>query len=231
VLIPGWDRIRASVQSLWVQLLLGSRDWSGLGQPETSGLALTVNGVSIPPGGIRLVTAQPGLTGWALVDFRVPMFDVDQSGRMDLLPAPLSVLWNGSDAGPWVRVVPASGEFEAIVDHSPMRVNIQAESSGQGYLSGVPTKTMFDVSTNGSDFPDYRVTGAVLRWPDTPERWKLNPWIQALGALYGLVLIITCVSMLWMALRAKLVWTRESNPGHARPNSGIAQHWPSPSRE
>ncbi len=232
VLIPGWGHIQASLQSVWVQLLLGSTDWSGFGPPDTSGLGLTVNGVFTSPSGFRLVAAQPGFTGWALVDFRVPTSDIDQSGRMDLLPAPLSVLWNGSEAGPWVRVAPASGAFDAVIDDSPARVSIQAEASGNGYLSGVPMKTTFDVSASGSALPLYRITGAVLRWPETPELWQLNPWIRALGALYGLLLAGSCTYMLRLALRAKLVWTTASPyPAHGRPNSTIAPHWPSPSRD
>lgn len=214
--IPRWERFSSTIQSLWVEVLVGSPSWSETSPPKTSDIALRIGQASIPPERLRLVSSSPGLTGWALVDFRVPSTAVDAKGRLDLLPSAPSLMWNGSDEGPWVRILPASGALNALIDGAATQVTFQLDPAGQGYAVGFPLRTSYLVSLNGAELPTYQVNAAVLRWPTTPERWRHNPWFQFLGAGYGLLLVIGTAWLLLRSLTSRTPATEVSpEPSHA----------------
>jgi len=78
---------------------------------------------------------------------------------------------------------------------------LQINADGQGYLLGFPLATGYVVSVDTSQLPDYYVEGAVFRWPNTDDAWMGNIWIQAVGILYGLLVLFGTA---WVLLR----WAR-----------------------
>jgi hypothetical protein len=191
VVIPDWQRIRPSIQSLWVEVFVGSSDWSATSPPKTSDVALDVSGARLPAD--RVVLAyQKGAVGWALVDFRVPAASVDDNGRLELVPSAPTLLWSGSNTGPWVRVLAASGHLQTVVDLAPIDARYEVDPQNQGFLSGLPLESSYIVQLQHADAASFQVQGAVVRWPPTSEAWKRNPWFQALGACFGLALLLAC---------------------------------------
>jgi hypothetical protein len=183
VTIPQWATFRSSIQSIWIEVLVGSPSWSATSPPVLSSIALQVNGVSVPAFSASIVAQ-----GWARVDFQSPSELVSASGRLELLPTPSSLLWSGGTAGPWLRVLPAAGTVHAVVDSEPIDLTYQLSQQGQGYVLGLPLKSTFAVTLDSLALPASNVQGAVLHWPNTPEVWKQNRWFQSLGAAFGLAL-------------------------------------------
>jgi hypothetical protein len=198
--IPGWQRIRPSIQSLWVVLMLGSNKWSDTAPPRASDEALQVNGSRISSASAFFLNL-PGPVGWAYVSFRVPAALVLENGRVDITLEPSTILWSGSTAGPWVRVLPASGTLAAFIDVATINPKYEITSQGQGYLSGLPFKGGYLVSLDLAHAPTFQVTGAVVVWPQTSESWKHNPLLQGSGAIFGLTLVLIIVWLVALYIR------------------------------
>ena len=188
--LPNWTKLQSSVQFMWVRLWLGSHAWSPASQPDLSSLRLDLSGTSVTPARSTIVSAQEHGIGWALVDFRVPAGAVDSSGHLVLLPRPSSLLWNGSPSGPWIRVSPAAGNVRALVQAKIMNASYEVNPDGQGYLEGLPAEGNFVIDLSAVQLDSFRVDAAVLRWPDSPEAWKHDRSIQALGACFCLLLLL-----------------------------------------
>jgi hypothetical protein len=184
VLIPNWGRQEPSIRFLWVELLLGSTDWTTASNLNPNELTLLVNGATN-----RATYARIQSPGWALVDFQIPSSQVSIDGGLDLLPGPSSLLWNGSAKGPWVRVIPSSGEIAIQVDQSPIMATYQLAPNGEGWLSGFPIRREYIVDIASAAIPISAAQAAVLRWPLTSNTWLYNFWIETLGGLFGLSLI------------------------------------------
>ena len=197
VAVPDWEKLRSSVQSLWVVLMLGSRDWSETSPPTASNIALNVNGTRLPADAAFFLN-RPGAVGWAYVDFRLPAGLIEYTGRFELVPSPATLLWDGSSTGPWVRVLPASGPILAFVDRAPINATYELSPQGQGYVFGLPLKTTYVVTIGPTTVPSFQIQGAILRWPHTPEPWKRNLWFQGLGAGFGLTLVL---AIAWLIVR------------------------------
>jgi hypothetical protein len=195
-----------SVQFLWVELWLGSRDWVPTFPIRLSDLRLDVPGASLPVTQSTIVTEQTHGIVWVLVDFRVPATAVDPSGNLELVPRPSSLLWKGSTSGPWVRVSPASGTIRALTEFRIRDTTFEANSAGQGYLMGLPTDGSFVVDLSSAQLDDFRIYNAVLRWPDGPETWKHSRLIQATGAYLGLIIILATTFVFSRQLRVTGRW-------------------------
>lgn len=217
VVIPGWPQIRPSIQSLWVVLMVGSRDWSDVSPPMASGLAIQVNGVRVPAATTFFVN-QPGPVGWAIVGFRVPAQLVRDDGSLELMLNPSTLLWNGSNAGPWVRVLPASGAVRAFVDSAPINAPYELTAQGQGSALGLPLRRGYVVRLDLAPVPSFQVQGAVVTWPHTTEAWKRNPLFQGLGAIFGLTLVLVTAWLITRYIRpiATVAHSRPSAPGSTR---------------
>jgi hypothetical protein len=215
ITVPQWAKFRSTSQSIWVRLLLGSPDWSGTEPPRTSDLSLHVGNSKVPATRAYLVLSKPANVGWAFVDFLVPSAMVDAQGRLDLLPSPESLVWNGSSQGPWVRITPASGVLYASVDQRPTAGSYEFDSAGLGYIDGFPIVSSYVANLDGAALPDsLQIEGAVVHWPQTPEDWKHDPWWQTLGALYGLVVLGATA---WAVVRYL-----KSTPGVDGPRAQVA---------
>lgn len=197
VTIPDWERFRSSVQFLWVQLLVGSKSWSQTSPPPASQLVVEVNGRSVAAETALLVASSPGAIGWATVSYHVPGSLVDSQGRLDLAQSPSSILWNGSAQGPWVRVLPASGVLHALVDVEPTEVTYELTPDGHGYILGFPLRSSYVVNLDNAELPAFQLGGAVLRWPLVSSLWQSNVWLQAVGLLYGLILILATAIIMY----------------------------------
>jgi hypothetical protein len=202
--IPGWDVARTSISSLWVQVLLGSTDWLANSPPRTSDLAAFANGVKLPAVRAVLVASQPHLVGWALVDFTVPTSLIGADGRLEFRPSPSSLEWNGSPAGPWLRVLPESGVIPALANGQAIDAGYEVDSTGQGYLLGMPLVSPYALDLPNAGVPGFRIEGAVLRWPNTPEPWRSNLWLRVIGALYGLTIIVAAAMVLSRTFRGEV---------------------------
>jgi hypothetical protein len=194
VVIPDWKRIQPSIESLWVVLLVGSPGWSEESPPKASGLFVQIGGARVPADAAVFSNELNGV-GWALVDFRVPAQLVDNKGRLEITINPSTLLLKGSSAGPWVRVLPASGPLRTLVDLAPINATYNLNTQGQGYLLGLPLRTPYIVSIDRANASSFEVQGAVVIWPQTSESWKHNPWFQMLGATFGWSLLFT---MAWL---------------------------------
>jgi len=150
-----------------------------------------------------LVASYPTLTGWSLVDFIVPSALVGTQGHLDVVPTPSSIAWNGSSNGPWIRIVPASGVIHALADLDFTNANYQLNSEGQGYATGFPLQDSYRVTLIDVELPTFRVVSAIVRWPETPESWKFNQWLQALGASFGLTVVVASIWILFWYLLAR----------------------------
>ena len=216
VIIPEWQRLRPLMESLWVEVLVGSHSWTRTSPPRVLELALRANDVSVPAISATVVT-----DGWAIVDFKVPSALVDVMGRLDLLPSPSSLLWNGSAKGPWVRILPASGTLHALVDLQPTDATFHLNDEGEGSAIGFPLKSTYRVQLYGVDLPKYTVHNAFLRWPNTPELWKRNPWFKGLGAGYGLLVLGATAWLLTLCLNPMPM-----RPMHDGERDSMHQSWP-----
>lgn len=204
VTIPDWSRFRTTSQSIWVQLLLGSTDLTESTPPKAADFSLYASGTRLPAITAVLVLSKTGSVGWALVTFHVPSILIDPNGRVDLLPFPTSLAWNGSDQGPWVRIRPASGEVHATINQLPLSCNYEFDSDGRGYIAGFPLVKSYVANLDGIELPSFlQIDGAVLRWPTSPEPWKHDPWWQSLGAIYGLLMVVGTGWALRRCLRSR----------------------------
>jgi hypothetical protein len=202
LVIPDWERVQPPIRSLWIELMLGSRKWTDTSPPRASDIALDVNGVRLQADTAFFIN-RPGPVGWALVDFRLPSDRIEPSGRLDLAPSPNTLVWDGFNAGPWIRVLPASGTILALVDGVPMTGTYELSPQGEGLASGLPLKTNYKLTVVPTTSPAFQFLGAIVTWPPTPELWKRNPWIQVLGAAFALTLVLGIAwSITWYVGRA-----------------------------
>jgi hypothetical protein len=203
VVIPNWKQVQQSVDLLWIEVLVGSQGWSQTAPPTTQDIAMRVNSATLPAATVRLVTP-----GWALADFQVASTLAGPDGRFDLLPTPSSLIWNGSQQGPWVRILPASGRFHALVNLQPRELMFQLNPHGDGFLYGLPLRSSCVVAVTPTEISPYEIKGAYLDWPEAPQPWRRNPWFQILGATYALVILATTA---WLLSR----WFRVPRPPKA----------------
>jgi hypothetical protein len=198
VIIPDWQRSSAAIQTLWVRILVGSRAWTRTTLPNPSSLSVDVKGIHEPAVSLTFVSGPTDGIGWAYADFQVPSAAVDPEGRMELLPSPSSLVWNGSAAGPWVQITPASGTFETIVDAAPFQATFHLDPAGQGYAVGFPLLDSSLVTLERPQLPTYEATSAVLHWSTSAETWKLDHRIQAVGLIYALTILVASA---WVSFR------------------------------
>jgi hypothetical protein len=226
VSIPAWDSLRSSIQYLWIQLLVASTYASEASAPEVSRLRLQVNGGSVTPDSMGVVT-----DGWAVVNFRLPAALVGSNGRLQFTPSPSPLRWAGSADGPWVRILPASGTMHALVDFDTTTVSYQLNPQGDGYVVGLPLSSSFAVSLDRSNLPAPFVQGAVLRWPPAREPWKSNRWIQGFGGIFGLAVFLATVWLMRFYLRPIYPYPAVINPttihhnASRRSASSFARAW------
>jgi hypothetical protein len=199
VLIPDWERLRNTVDTLWIEALIGSPAWTVNFAPHESDAWLLINGKEIAADRISLVASHPGLTGWALADFRVPARLIEPSGRLDPLIGPDSVLWNGSDNGPWIRIAPAAGTFPATINNKLYEGSYELEPNGIGYALGFPIATNYAVRPDDQALPRYEVDAAVVRWSVSPDGWESNQWLRGVGLAYGIAIaLLTLQGLFWL---------------------------------
>src|SRR5207237_770608 len=129
-------------------------------------------------------------------------------GRLEFEPNPSTLLWSGSTAGPWMRVLAATGNLQAVVGPTPIDATYEVDPQDRGFLSGFPLEANYVVHLERTDAPPFQVQGAAVRWPPASEGWKRNPWFQSLGAAFGLTVLLACA---WLA-----GW-------YLRPASNVAQ--------
>ena len=95
VTVANWPSLSPSIQEVWVQVLLGSSQWSVSSPPQASSIRLLANGSNVPADSARLIAYTTGLTGWALVNFRLPAAAIKPQGSLVMEPGPsiLAVEW------------------------------------------------------------------------------------------------------------------------------------------
>jgi hypothetical protein len=226
--IPDWSRLQESARTVWVELLLGSTEWSDGIHLDQSHVSLLVNGARIPADHATFVMGQPSKFGWALVDFLVPSAMIDHNGNLYMLPSPATLSWNGSqDGGPWVRVATASGAVHVLVDLKPATVSYRFDSNGLGYVTGFPLTKTYVIDLSDAELSQLQILGAVLRWPETSETWKSNIWFQALGVLFGLVVLAATTLLMARELRGSvgtpevLLWSSSQPSGLYHPPNAM----------
>ena len=82
----------------------------------------------------------------------------------------------------WQKIV---GNITAVGVDNPVA---GISTGGAPWTTTGGTATV-NLSTGAASF---QVQGAAVRWPPTSEAWKRNPWFQALGACFGLALLLAC---------------------------------------
>ena len=188
IAIPDWDTELAKHDNMWVQLLVGSKGWSGERPPSRAELTLDVGQTAYTPNSIDIVAPaqSPRDNGWAVVTYLFPSAAIRATGAMELRPASDTVLWNGSATGPWVRVTPASGETRIALDNMSLSAPYAINPNGDGYIVGLPLSNDYRVTLIQQPNGGFEVVGAVLQWSDGPESWKANALLQLLGTFYGI---------------------------------------------
>jgi hypothetical protein len=212
VVIPDWQLIRPSIQSLWVEVYVGSPDWSASSPPRPSDVALLVTGARVPAERVVLTNQQGGV-GWALVDFQLPSAQVPANGGLDVTPIGSRLLWNGSSAGPWVKVFAASGHLQAVVDLAPIEAPFEVDTQNQGFLSGLPLESSYTVQLAPAVSPPFQVEGAVVRWPPGYEAWKRNAWFQTLGACFAVALLLATAWLVAWCVKPSTLPGQSRHPG------------------
>jgi len=88
------------------------------------------------------------------------------------------------------------GVIHATADGRDFNAHYSLDVLGRGYALGFPIAQSYLVQV--TDPAPLAVSGAVLRWPNTPEPWKTNRFLIALGAAYALfVVVATGWTMNW----------------------------------
>jgi hypothetical protein len=211
ITIPGWAQVGSSTHAVWVELWLGSSDWSPASQPELSKLHLEAGGTTVSAMDATTVAVERNGIGWALIDFRIPATTIDAAGHLRIVPDLGSLLWRGSSTQPWIRILPASGTVDALIDFTLHNLTYDAAPDGQGYLRGLPDSDAFVIDMSSAPSARIRINSAVLLWPDGPQPWKQNRSLEAAGAGYLLLVVFgTAVSF-----RRLLRYGPKAPPSHA----------------
>jgi hypothetical protein len=206
VTLPNWSAEAQTVRSLWFELRLGSQSWSDVLGPKLNQVSLSVNGSVVSASAAHVAPRSNGSVNWAYVDFEAPSSDVAADGRVTLEPLPGSLIWSGSSAGPWVRVVPASGTMPALTEFHIQDASYRVSPNGLGYLEGFPIDRGFVVDLSSVQTNPPRVDGAVLLWPSSIETWKESTFVRSVGGFFlALVLLITATVM-YQQLSRKGLW-------------------------
>jgi len=192
VRLPNWPELRSTTSSVWVELLLGSRDWLTPADVQLAGIRLVVGSLMFDAR-----SANWAISGWARVEFKIPTSLVDPEGNIQFTVAPRSIVWNGSLAGPWVRITPAAGVLEVETDGNMVPLAYNVDNTGRGYALGLPARSNLTAQLIDPQFASAAIYGAILKWPDQPAP-SPSGTILLVGALSGLATIAVTV---WLARR------------------------------
>ncbi len=212
VRIQGWPYVRANMSSLWVNILLGQRDWSTPSVAHDAPVVLLAGKCSARPAGSTLVSP-----GWAVYSFTVSSTCVPPAGTFLLRVTEnsrqnTSLLWNGSGRSPWSVVYPHTGSASVVLDRRTYRGTFTTSRDGWGAGGIEQVKVNFnDVSLTSHDTVANAMVGGIpatvegisVHWPsgNRLDHWTGAPALVVVALLYvGGLAGLTFIVWRWLAL-------------------------------